>query len=62
MPKFRINVGSFVTRYNERNITVSAPDAESAEEKAIEKYIKTEYKLACSSDSGTPEVNDIEEI
>jgi len=59
--KYKVNVGSHVTRYIERNITVYAKDEDEATEKAIDKYIEMELKLV-SVDAGEPQINSIEEI
>jgi len=58
--KFKVNVGSHVTRYVERNIVVYAKDEDEAREKAIDKFDEMEMKLN-SVDCGEAQVNSIEE-
>ena len=56
--KYKVQVGSHVTRYTQRTITVYAKNEDKAREKAIDKYIELEYKLN-SVDAGEPQVNSI---
>ena len=62
MAKYRVEVGSFVTRMVTRHITVNAKNEEEAEQKALDKYYELEMALANSSDAGSPQVDFIEEI
>lgn len=57
--KYKVDVGSFVTRMCTRKITVHAANEEEAKAKAIERYMELEYKLPCASDYGTPQVDGI---
>lgn len=59
--KYKAEVGSHVTRFVQRSITVYAKDEDEAREKAIDKYIEMEYKLN-SVDAGEPQVDFITEI
>jgi len=59
--KYKIEIGSHVTRYIQRTITIYAKDEDEAKEKVIDKYIEMENKLN-SVDAGEPQVNFIEEI
>lgn len=60
--KYKCDVGSFCTRFVKRNITVNAKNEDEAAEKAKDKFIKMEFRLRCSSDPGTPQVDCIEEV
>ncbi len=61
--KYKVEVGSHVTRYVQRNITVYAKDEDEAREKAIDKYIKLEYSPKLTSvDAGEPQVNFVDKI
>jgi len=59
--KYKVGVGSFVTRMVSRNIIIHAQNEEEAKDKAIKEYIKRELELACSSDPGSPQVDGINE-
>jgi len=59
--KYKVEVGSHVTRFVQRTITVYAKDEDEAREKAVDKYIEMEYKLN-SVDAGEPRVDFITEI
>lgn len=58
--KYRVEVGSFVTRLVKRTLTVNASSEFEAQERAIEFYRKKEQALSTSVDSGTPTVDSIE--
>ena len=60
--KYKVEVGSFCTRLIQRTITVQAKSEADASEKAIEKFIEIEMKLANSNDFGTPRVDFVEEV
>lgn len=60
--KYKVDVGSLVTRFAGRSIIVHADSEDAAKKKAIDEYIKREYALPCASDVGTPQVDFIEEM
>lgn len=60
--KYKVEVGSFCTRFVKRTITVNAKNEVEASEKAIAKYIDKEQQLNCCNDFGTPQVDSVEEI
>lgn len=60
--KYKVEVGSFCTRFIGRIITVKAKDEEEAKTKAINEYVKRESKLASSNDIGNIQVDFIEVI
>ncbi|QUH21815.1 hypothetical protein [Alkaliphilus sp. B6464] len=60
--KYKVEVGSFCTRFIKRTITVHADNETEATEKAINKYIDAEMQLMNYSDFGTPQVDSVEEI
>lgn len=62
MRKYRVEVGSFVTRLTTRKITVNAKSEEEAKAKAIDKYFKLEQAVTSSVDAGSPQVDFIEEL
>lgn len=62
MGEYRVEVGSFVTRFVVRNFTVTARSEDEARRKAIEKYDRIEMKLPSSVDSGSPQVDKIIKI
>lgn len=62
MRKYRVEVGSFVTRFKTRKITVNAKSEEEAMAKAIDKYFKLEQAVTSSVDAGSPQVDFIEEL
>lgn len=62
MEKYRVEVGSFVTRFVGRHFTVTAQNKDEARQKAIEKYKQMEMKLSSSVDSGSPQVDKIIKI
>lgn len=60
MAKYRVEVGSFVTRFVQRKITVHAGSENDARDKALEKFLEIEAMLPNSNDPGEPQVDDIE--
>jgi len=60
--KYKIQVGSYCTRLTQRTITVHADSEAEASKKAIDKFIDAEMQLVNSVDSGTPQVDFVEEI
>lgn len=60
--KYKVEVGSFCTRLIQRSITINANSESEAAEKAINKFIEIEMKLANSNDFGTPRVDFVEEV
>ncbi len=62
MEKYRVEVGSFVTRLVTRIITVAAGSEDEARQKALEKYEQVEMKLPNSVDAGSPQVDNIIKI
>ncbi len=62
MGKYRVEVGSFVTRMITRHIIVSAKNEDEAREKAIKKYEQIEMALPSSSDTGSPQVDSVIEV
>lgn len=60
--KYKVEVGSFCTRFIKRNITVNANSEEKAMEKAIDKFKDKEMELANYSDFGTPQADSIEKV
>lgn len=61
MTKYRVEVGSFCTRYIQRCITVNASNEDEAASKAIDEFKDLEWKIATSIDYGSPRINNIEE-
>ena len=43
-PKFKVNVGGYVSTYRERTLTVSADTSMEAMDKAVAKFIELEQK------------------
>lgn len=62
MERYRVEVGSFVTRLVTRNITVVAENEYEAKQKAIRKYQQLEEELSNSVDSGSPQVDRISRV
>lgn len=60
--KYKVEVGSFCTRYVKRTITVHADNETEASEKAVNKFIDTEMQLVNYSDFGSPQADSVEEI
>jgi len=60
LAKYRVEVGSFVTRFVQRKITVHADNEKEAGDKALEKFLETEAMLVNSNDPGEPQVDGIE--
>lgn len=60
--KYKVEVGSHVTRFVARNITVNAKNIEEAGQKAIDKYIDIELSLASSVDAGEPRIDFVEQV
>lgn len=60
MSKYRAEVGSFVTRFVQRKITVYADNEKDAREKALEKFVDMEAMLDNSNDPGEPQIDNIE--
>lgn len=61
MAKYKVEVGSFVTRLVTRQFTVNAKNEEEARLKAVDKYINLETKISSSVDFGSPQVDFINE-
>ena len=63
MPKYRVNVGSLVTKYMERTYTISANSEEEAYQKAEERFRKACEDSPTFCDCGdTVNLSDIERI
>lgn len=62
MAKYKVEVGSFVTRLVIRDITVNAKNEEEARIKAIDKYIDLETKIESSVDFGSPKIDSLEKL
>ena len=62
MGKYKVEVGSFVTRMVTRHITVSAKSEEEAEQKAIDKFCELEMNMLSSVDVGSPQIDSIDEL
>lgn len=60
MAKYRVVIGSFVTRFTQRKIIVHAENEKNAKDKALEKFLEMEAMLPSSNDPGEPQVDDIE--
>lgn len=61
MPKYKVEVGGFVSTYRQRTFIVHGADEAEAEQKAIEKFINAQQiKAGNMCDDGT--INAIEEI
>ena len=60
--KYRVEVGSFCTRFVQRTITVHAGDEAEAADKAIRKFEELEYKLKNADDAGSPQADWVEQI
>jgi len=60
--KYRVEVGSFCTRYVGRNIIVNAKNEDEAAKKALNKFLEKEIKLSTCSDPGLPQVDSIIKI
>lgn len=60
--KYKCEVGSFCTRMVVRQIIVHAQNEDDAREKAIDKYHDIESRIGASVDSGSPNVDSIEQI
>jgi hypothetical protein len=60
--KYKVEVGSFCTRFIKRTITVNAKDEEEASSKAIDEYWKKEQQLPNSVDVGEPHADSIEGV
>ena len=60
--KYKVEVGSFCTRFVKRNVYVNAKNEEEAAEKAIDRFIDLEMQLDSSNDPGTPQVDSIQEV
>ncbi|MCQ4924998.1 hypothetical protein NE686_17995 [Tissierella carlieri] len=58
--RYKVEVGSFCTRYVKRTVTIHAKSETEASEKAINKFIDKEMQLVSSVDPGTPQVDCIE--
>lgn len=58
--RYKVEVGSFCTRYVKRTVTIHANSETEASEKAINKFIDKEMQLVSSVDPGTPQVDCIE--
>jgi hypothetical protein len=60
--KYKVEVGSFVTRLVSRKLIIHASNEEEAKQKAIDKYIEEESKVISSNDAGEPRVDFIDVI
>lgn len=60
--KYKVEVGSFCTRFVKRNVYVNAKNEEEAAEKAIDRFIDLEMQSDSSNDPGTPQVDSIQEV
>ena len=60
--KYKVEVGSFCTRFIKRTITVYADNETEARGKAIDEYWRKEQLLENSVDVGEPRIDFIEEI
>ena len=61
MAKYRVEVGSFSTRFIQRRLTIYAKNEAEARKKAIDLYWEKELK-ACSVDPGEPKIDDLAEV
>lgn len=62
MEKYKVEVGSFVTRFVQRTITIKAKNEDEAASKAIKKFIDREMALSNSHDPGSPHADFVEPL
>lgn len=62
MKRYRVEVGSFVTRLVTRTVSVAAKNEDEAKQKAIVKYEQLEERLSNSVDSGSPQIDKIVKV
>lgn len=59
MPKYRVDLGSLVTKLMTRSFVVSAPDEETAIERAKDRFLKAAEKQVYTEIGGTIVVDNI---
>lgn len=62
MAKYRVNLGAFVTKLTKRKIIVSAPDEETAIQRAKERFRYCCQNNAVYTECDSIEVDSVEEV
>ena len=62
MAKYRVHLGAFVTKLVERQFIESAPDEETAIQKAKDRFTSCYQEDAVYAECGSIEVDSVEEV